>query len=188
MLDLGSTYDRWLFGFIPRQGETISNTHWQAVVLGNMAGLVWVVKSLIISNSEPEVFSLSIAGSIVLIIAIVYIVKNVPLFTGVAKKILRTIYILFVCSIGFSFGYFLGMVVGMLIIGVVVLWLFGKILFAMLCSAGSPSSSSNPPKKRYILDDGTEVKEVGNNIYEDVSGYTRYRKGTFTDDFTKIDW
>lgn len=187
MLNLGSTYDCKLFGFTSRNGETIANTHWQAVVLGIVAGFVWAAKSLITNNSEPEVFSLGIASGIVLIIAIVYVVKNVPLFTGVAKKILRTIYILFVCSIGFSFGYFLGMVVGMLIFAVVILWLFIKFLFAMLGSAGSLSSSSSQPKKRYILDDGTELEEVGNNIYEDVSGYTRYRKGTFTDEFTKID-
>ena len=188
MLGLGNAYDRWLFGFTTRHGETIANTHWWAIVLGIVAGLIGAVKSLIASNPEPEVFSLSIASGIVFVIAIIYAIKNVPLFAGVAKKILRTIYILFVCSVGFSFGYFLGILVGMLVIAVVFLWFFIKMLFAMLGSAGSSSTSSSQTKKRYTLDDGTEVEEVGNDIYEDVAGYTRYRKGTFTDEFTKIDW
>ena len=188
MLGLGNAYDQWLFGFTPRHGETIANTHWWAIVLGVGAGLVGAVKSMIASNPEPEAFSMSIAGGIVFVIAVVYAFKNVPKFSGVTKKILRVVYIMVVCSIGFSFGYFVGMVVGMLVIAVVILWLFIKVLFAMLGSAGSSTSSSSQPKKRYTFDDGTEVEEVGNDIYEDVAGYTRYRKGTFTDEFTKITW
>ena len=80
------------------------------------------------------------------------------------------------------------MMVGMLVIAVVILWLFKNLPFAMLGSAGRTSSSNSQPKKRYTMDDGTEVEEVGNDIYEDVAGYTRYRKGTFTDEFTKITW
>ena len=147
MLGLGNEYDRWLFGFTPRHGETIANTHWWAIVLGIVAGLIGAVKSLIASNPEPEVFSMSIASGIAFVIAIVYVIKNVPLFASVAKKILRTIYILFVCSVGFSFGYFLGMLVGMLVIAVVILRYFIKMLFAILGSAGNSSTSSSPPKK-----------------------------------------
>ena len=188
MLGLGNAYDQWLFGFTPRNGETIANTHWRAVVLGVVAGLVGAVKNMITSSAEPEGFSLSIASGIVFFLAAVYAFKNVPRFSGVAKKILRVVYIMVVCSIGFSFGYFVGMVVGMIVFAIVILWFLIKVLFAMLGSAGSSSTGSSQPKKRYTLDDGTEVEEVGNDIYEDVAGYTRYRKGTFTDEFTKITW
>ena len=186
MLGLGNTYDRWLFGFTPRNGETIANTHWWAIVLGVVAGLVGAVKSLIANNPDPVAFSMSIAGGIVFVLAVVYAFKNVPRFSGVAKKILRVVYIMVVCSIWFSFGYFVGMVVGLFVIAVLILWFFIKVLFAMLGSEGSSTSSSSQPKKRYTLDDGTKVEEIGNDIYEDVAGYTRYRKGTFTDEFEKI--
>lgn len=185
---MGNAYDQWLFGFTPRHGETISNTHWWAIVLGVVAGLIGAVKKMITSSAEPEGFSLSIASGIVLALTMVSAFKNVPRFSGVAKKILRMVYIMVVCSIGFSFGYFVGMVVGMIVFAIVILWFFIKMLFAMLGSAGSSSSCSSQPKKRYILDDGTEVEEVGNGIYEDVAGYTRYRKGTFKDEFTEITW
>lgn len=188
MLGLGNAYDRWLFGFTPRNGETVANTHWWAVVLGIIAGVTGAAKSIFSDSIEPSGLVLSIAGGIALIIAAVYAFKNIPMFNGVVRKLLRLFFILAVSAIGFSFGYIVGMLLGAVVIVVVILWLFIKVLFAMLANSGSSSSSSSTVKKRYNLDDGTEVEEVGNNIYEDVAGYTRYRKGTFTDEFTKIDW
>lgn len=185
---MGNAYDRWMFGLTPRNGETVANTYWWAIVTGIIAGVVGSAKSIFTGSVEPRGFVLSISSGVTLIVAIVYALKSVPKFKGVARKLLRVLFILAVTFTGFLFGYFIGMLLGSIIFVVLILWLFIKVLFATLISSGKSSSSNSTRKKRYYLGDGTEVEEVGNNIYEDVAGFTRYRKGTFTDEFTKIGW
>lgn len=187
MLSLGDTYDQWLFGFTSRNGETIGSTHWRSVFWGIVAGVVGAIKSMVSGFVSLESFSAGVACMITFIVAIVYAIKNVRLFLGI-KKLTRLVYIISVCVIGLTFGYFIGMMIGMVIVSVILLLFFFKLMFSMICNIGGTTKSNTQYKKRYYLDDGSEVEEIGNNVYEDVAGYTRYRKKTFSDEFEKIDW
>lgn len=186
---ISNALDRWMFSASCR-GVMIGNTNWWAFLMGLIAGAVSGVKYLITEEPSSEVFSLSVAGIVSTVVVIVYLTKNLQYYPSAGKKLWRILFVAVLCSLGFGAGFLIGSIVVMLVVAVLILVVLVKVLFAMLGSSGGTSSSSsgNGQKKRYHLDDGTEVEEVGNNIYEDVAGYTRYRKGVFTDDFEKIDW
>lgn len=186
---IGNALDQWLFGAGYR-GERVGITNWWAFLMGLIAGAVSGVKYLVTGNQGAEGFSLSIAGIVTTVVAIVYLSKNLRHYPSLGQKLLRIFFVAVICNLGFGAGFLLGSVVVMFVVAVLILVVFVRVLFAMLGSSGSASrpGGGNSQKKHYYLDDGTEVEEVGNNIYEDVAGYTRYRKGVFTDEFEKIDW
>ncbi len=185
---ISNALDRWLFcaGY---RGESVGNTNWWAFLMGLIAGSVSGVKHVVTDSPSAEVFSLSVAGIVATVVSIVYLTKNLQYYPSAGKKLWRILFVAVLCGLGFGAGFLIGSVVVMFVVAALILVVLVKVLFAMLSSFGGTSSSSsgNGQKKRYHLDDGTEVEEVGNNIYEDVAGYTRYRKGVFTDEFEKID-
>lgn len=183
---ISNALDRWLFcaGY---RGESVGNTNWWAFLMGLIAGSVSGVKHVVTDSPGAERLSLSIAGIVVTIVAVVYLSKTLRYYPSVGKKLLRVLFVAVICSLGFGAGFLLGSIVVMFIILVLILVILVKVLFATLGRSSSTENTSRP-KKHYYLDDGTEVEEVGNNIYEDVAGYSRYRKGVFTDEFEKIDW
>lgn len=182
---IGNAFDRWLW---KTQIEPVGNTNWRSLLIGIIAGVCSGGKCVVTEIPSIEKISFYIAGSAVIIIAVVYLAKTLRQIHSSSQKILRALFVLGLCSVNFVLGFFLGVLFVQLFVLIVVLCFFVIVLFSILCSGGRSSTGGIRPKKRYTLDDGTELEEVGNNIYEDVSSYTRYRKGTFTDEFTKIDW
>ncbi len=184
--NIGDALDRWLYS-ASYQGALVGCTHWRVFVVGMIAGGIFCIESA--ATDGQGFISLCVGGVVAFIVAIIYLWKTLQAFPSFTQKLLRALFVVTVCALGFATGFLLGLVAMMLVVAVVVLFLFLKILSAMLGGSGSTSSSSSVQRsrERYTLDDGTEVEEIGNGVYEDVAGYTRYRKGTFTDEFTKID-
>ncbi len=129
-----------------------------------ITGILWWGNMIITNNSQNDfgIAMEAIAGAIMLIVFVIYILKDLPRFKSVGAKIGRGFYIFFLFAISAALALFLAMV----LVGLFIIYLIFQIFMMMIFGDG----------KRYKLSNG-DIVERDNGIFG--GGNDQYRSTGF---------
>lgn len=185
MTGLSNAIDRWLFNLDGEGGETMAQTFWWVLITGFLGGGITIAPQLFSDGdgiTPVGRMATIISSALALILIVLYGYRNIPLLETVNTRILRGLFIFVWGLIGYGLGYMLGAIVVAAVIALFILWLFLKVLGAMIFdgsgskSSSSSSSNSDDDEEIFVLEDGTKVKDTGFGSYRDVNGWETYSR------------
>ena len=177
MVGLSNWLDKILFNITPGSEDNASGLFWMLIIVGFCIGGVSMAVSFFKGTGGSESIGIGIVGKLVVFAAFLsivpltlYIIKKTCRFDKTSFRLVRGFYILLWSMIGLAFGYVLGLIVVAVVIFVVVMWLLLKILGTAVFG-----DSGNGTKRKWKLDNGTEVTEgkdlFGEKTYSGNDGF-----------------
>lgn len=171
--------DEILFGRSATQDIlSVAQPFWITVIINFWLGMIIIICSFFAdSGVKDQLMTIGAGIGLASIIAITawYLIGTLKYFQSVSIKILRSIYVLILCILGFVVGFYSAVIFTFILIGILVLMLVYYMVFG-------ESRDKNP---RIKLEDDTELNQergmTGEEYYTDDSGHSYDRSGdTFT--------
>lgn len=121
-----------------------------------VGGMLLGIQSLFSGNPESRfpLIVMIIAMAAVAVIYALYLIKDLKRFETTGMKIGRSVYILFLVGISFAVGFYLAMLVMIVLVCIFVLWL------CLTMMSSSAESSSNREEPEYVPPQEPELKEI----------------------------
>lgn len=163
-------------------GEPTYVPMWWAFCVSFVGGLLIGVQSFFSSNPESRfpLIVMIVALLAVAAICVLYLLKDLKRFETVGMKVGRCAYLVFLVGVAFAVGFYLAMIVLMIVICLFVLWLCLGMIFGF-------DDDKKGNKKEVKLDDGTVLKVekgvLGEEYYSDKytgHSYEKNNDGTFS--------
>lgn len=158
LVGLSDLLDNKLFHITPDSGKTIGNFFWKLFVIGFILGGINMIVSFFPNGGNyglSIVEKISIIAGVLLLAPFIWKVINSSCHFEEAKlRILRVLFVIFWCLIGLALGFLMGQLIVAAVIAIIALWLFLKVLGAMVFEdTGNSGKRRKEPEAPSVDDD-----------------------------------
>jgi hypothetical protein len=176
------TLSRWLdgklFSLDSEEAGSVGIPLFWSLIVSFVLGLTVCIRSFF--KGDATTFN-NVVGVIALVavvaLIVFFLIKDLPAFDSVGKKIGRTVYVVVLCGIVAAIGFYLAVLAMYIIMAAIGLW----VLFQVVLGGSSESRKKN----RIKLENGEELDVergmLGEKYYTDSSGreYEETSSGSF---------
>lgn len=156
--------DKHVFPSAPERAGSVAVPLGWSLVMGFVLGIVEGISSFFKGNTDTFnniVGIIALAAVVVLIV--LFLIKDLPAFDSIGKKIGRSVFVVLLCGVAFVIGCYLAVLVMFVVIGIGVLWVLLQVISGD-SSSGKKKSSFFNTEDRPEQEEFVETITLDNNV------------------------